>query len=159
MKDRKDYIGEVWKPSEGFEDRYEVSNLGRVRGLDKRVRCAHGKRNMRGRTLSLIVNTCGYLRVAIGRDRKFKTVVVHRLIAMAFVPNHRGVRYVNHKNGIKTDNRSENLEWVTKHEDVLHAHNTGLNHSRFSAKQKEAARRNLDLTYSHRKHYANAKAT
>jgi hypothetical protein len=65
------------------------------------------------------------------------------------------VIYVNHKNGVKTDARALNLEWVTKHEDCQHAQDTGLNKSRYSEKQKSAGRINLLKTYSHRIHNAN----
>lgn len=144
---------EEWKPVVGFEKYYEVSNFGRVRSFDRRVRVGHGAhRIMRGKILRLNLNRRGYLRCNVGVRQRFKTREVHRLVAISFIPKRHGRRFVNHKNGVKTDNRVGNLEWVTKHEDNQHAQDTGLNKSRFSMKQKMAARKNLLLTQSHIKH-------
>lgn len=127
---------EEWLPAVGFDGLYEVSNLGRIRGLDKRVRCGWGKtRVMRGKVLHLTTNTCGYLRVALGSHRKFKTIVVHRIVAKAFINNPLSKGYVNHKDGCKTNNNVSNLEWATKHEDCQHAQDTGLNKARFKSRK------------------------
>lgn len=68
----------------------------------------------------------GYLRVALQKDGKLKSYRVHRLIASTFIPNPKNKPQVNHINGIKTDNRVENLEWVTGKENMQHAYKLGL---------------------------------
>jgi len=68
----------------------------------------------------------GYRKVLIKIDGKLKNYSVHRLVGMAFLPNPENKPEINHKNGIKTDNRVENLEWVTKSENQKHAIKTGL---------------------------------
>lgn len=71
-------------------------------------------------------NWDGYYRIQIWENNKCKMIGWHRVIAEAFIPNPDNKPYVNHKNGIKTDNRVENLEWVTQKENVNHAWKTGL---------------------------------
>lgn len=104
---------EQWK--EIYPD-YLVSTLGNVDSLKR------GKRHR----LSLHVQNNGYLKVGLSIDNQSKYFGVHRLVAMAFIPNPEGKPEVNHINGIKTDNRVENLEWATAVENQRHAYITGL---------------------------------
>jgi len=128
-------LGEQWRPVLGNEDRYEVSNLGRVRGLTTALKCRAGGTRVRPqRILRPSMYRCGYWKVSIGRNGKFKTMSVHRLVAKAFCLQQDGKNYVNHRNGCKTDNRPENLEWVTRAEDAQHAQDTGLNNARYKAR-------------------------
>lgn len=94
---------ENWKPVEGYEN-YEVSDFGRVRSLNYR-HTGETKILRPGRDKD------GYLQVDLCKDRKKKTFKVHRLVAVAFVPNMFGLNEVNHINEDKTDNREENLMW------------------------------------------------
>lgn len=75
----------------------------------------------------------GYERVSLCKNNKLFQKLVHRLIAEAYIPNTNNKPFVNHINGIKNDNRIENLEWVTASENMKHAHNTGLYNSDFNA--------------------------
>lgn len=118
---------EVWKSVKGYEWLYEVSNLGRVKGLEKvRVIGNGGIRVYPETIFKSCRNTKGYC-VVILRDYGYnKTFSVHRLVAEHFIDNPNSLRQVNHKNGVKSDNRVENLEWCTYQENNAHAKRTGL---------------------------------
>lgn len=99
---------EVWKPVVGYEGLYEVSSKGRVRSLPfKHSNC---------KVLKLTQRNNGYLFLTLSKNRVQKPHSVHRLVAMAFIPNPDNKPTVNHKNEIRTDNRVENLEWATYYE-------------------------------------------
>ena len=101
--------GEIWHKCEVPYTRYEVSNQGRVRN-------AHTDKVLRPRK-----HCCGYLHVDLHYKGQRKTCLVHKLVATAFVEGWREGLEVNHKNGVKTDNRAENLERVTSSENKQHA--------------------------------------
>lgn len=104
---------EVYKTIEDYPN-YEVSNLGNVRNIKfDRVR-------------KPMIDKDGYLCVVLSKDGKHKYQFIHRLVATAFISNPKNKRTVNHINGIKTDNRVENLEWATDGENQKHAYKTGL---------------------------------
>jgi hypothetical protein len=71
-------------------------------------------------------NSRGYMQVVLCKDLKYKNYTIHRLVAEAYVDNVNNYKMVNHINGIKTDNRIENLEWVTASQNIQHAFDTGL---------------------------------
>lgn len=86
--------------------------------------------NRRVKKLRPGTKPAGYRFVGLHRDGKTSYKHVHRLVAEAFIPNPLGLLEVNHKNGLKTDNRVENLEWVTRSENAQHAMDSGLNKQR-----------------------------
>lgn len=121
---------EMWKPIKDFEGLYEVSNLGNVRSLD-RIFTYRGKnqfgeyeinRAFKGQLLKPNVLKDGYAQVTLlkpeCKPRYFK---IHRLVAEAFIPNPDNKPQVNHKNGIRNDNKVTNLEWVTISKNHKHA--------------------------------------
>jgi|LGOV01.1.fsa_nt_gb hypothetical protein len=112
---------EVWKDVVGY-DGYNISNKGRIRSLDKMIKIGNKSQFLRkGRLLKLQKDRALYLRIRIFKNGIRKSVRLHRLVAIAFIPNSFGKREVNHINGIRCDNRVENLEWLTKSENMAHA--------------------------------------
>jgi len=119
---------EIWRAIKGYEGHYEVSNLGKVRSLDRTLLTETGKRRYKGKELKLWFNKFwGYYVARLVVLQDFKPKLVHRLVAEAFIGPPPSKRHVtNHRNLIKTDNRAENLEWVTHQENILHASHGGV---------------------------------
>lgn len=111
---------EVWKPIDGFEGLYEVSNLGRVKSLDRYVDNGHGSTRLaKGRILKPQLVMGGYLQVVLCKDGKQTIFKVHRLVAKAFQDicgQFIEELDVDHINTIRTDNRAINLRWCTRKE-------------------------------------------
>lgn len=106
---------EIWKPIKGFEGHYEVSNYGRIRSLDYYSVMRDGRRKtVKGRIMSQIPDRYGYPCVNLyDENHKMKHLTVHRLVAIAFIPNPNNLPVINHKDEDKTNNCVENLEWCT----------------------------------------------
>ncbi|OBU11801.1 hypothetical protein AYY17_01950 [Morganella psychrotolerans] len=109
-----------------FGESYEVSNLGRIRSVDRYTTGNVKKMKIKGKLLKPRVRRDGYLTVNFSFNSHGSQFAVHRLIAMAFIRNAADLPCVNHKNGIKTDNRVVNLEWVTPKDNIRHAISIGL---------------------------------
>ena len=124
---------EIWKPISGYNGYYEVSNLGRVRSITRKIERTDPnditKKRLftyKGKLVPFWLTKRGYCRLTICINGICKKYLVHRLVADAFIPNNENKLQVNHINCVKTDNRVENLEWVTNYENYLHSVENGL---------------------------------
>lgn len=115
---------EIWKDIEGYEGLYQVSNLGNVKSL------SFGARNIRKSNVAKFLKqsptNCGYYKVELYNNGERKMMYVHRLVALAFIPNPEQKSQVNHIDGDKSNNVASNLEWVSSRENLKHATDTGL---------------------------------
>lgn len=109
---------ELWKDIPNYEGLYEVSDLGRVKSFPK-----HTYNFFR---ILKPKHTKGYLFLGLCKNKKVAAKRIHRLVAEAFIPNPENKPTVNHKKGIKTDNRVTEIEWNTILENNIHAYTSGL---------------------------------
>jgi hypothetical protein len=126
---------EIWKDIEGYEGYYQVSNLGRVKGVERKV--LHPRKEfciISEKLLKPQKTKNGYLVLKLHKDSIYKRMFVHRLVAIAFIENNNDLKDVNHINGIKTDNRIQNLEWCTKSQNQYHSYRIGLRNKLFGCK-------------------------
>ena len=121
---------EIWKDIPQYEGLYQASSIGRIRSIDRKITQTANGGNVKfsymkkGRVLKQTVQNGNYQMVSISINGKHRECTVHRLVASAFIDNPLNYRDVNHKNGNKTDNRVENLEWVSHGDNIRHSYHT-----------------------------------
>lgn len=116
-------MSEEWRPVLGWEGIYEVSNYGKIKSLRRGVNSRHGTRIIREKILNPRKTKYGYLVFsATLKSGGFVTKRVHRAVAEAFInKTNPAANYVNHKDGVRHNNKLENLEWVTPQQNTDHA--------------------------------------
>lgn len=122
---------EEWRDVVGYEGDYEVSSHGRVRTHEGKTTYTkrHGVRKWKQRVLKEKNKNAIYARVDLWSEGKPKTILVHRLVAKAFLDNTEEYEYVNHKDGNPRNNNVDNLEWCSFKENVNHAFDNDMNSS------------------------------
>lgn len=134
-KSLKSLPNEIWKDIPGMEGLYQVSSMGRFKSLYKKAtRSRNGKDNsffIKEYIVSQHLHPQGYLNLKMtnpGTQLNFRS---HRVVGLVFVPNQNNLPEINHKRGVKTDNRATELEWTTRSGNIKHAFDTGLKTSKF----------------------------
>lgn len=117
-------MNEVWVDMPGYEGMYQVSSYGRVKSLARKVRRGDTDHLQRERIIKP-ASLNGYYHVGLHRNGICKTAFIHRMVAIAFIPNPLSKDCINHKDCNRINNRVENLEWVTKAENNQHAWDNG----------------------------------
>lgn len=117
---------ETWKDIPEYEGLYKASSHGSIISLDRISYNFRGQLKLKGKKLKGSLSKTGYKNVFLSKEGVVSCFSIHRLIAELFIPNPYNKDEVNHINGIKTDNRVDNLEWATGSENIKHAFNKGL---------------------------------
>jgi len=117
---------EVWKDIDGYLGLYRISNFGRVKSLSRWHRLSRGRGYFTKDKLMSISTWKGYRYINLSKKNVIKRVSIHRLVACAFILNPQNKPQVNHKDGKKSNNRVDNLEWATIRENAQHALDAGL---------------------------------
>lgn len=115
-------MSDEWKDIVGYEGYYKISNTGEIKSLERFTKSNKTRsRKVPAKIINFRIDKDGYKTRTLCKDAKKYKISEHRLVALTFLPNPNNLLQVNHKNGIKTDNRVENLEWCTDSENKRHA--------------------------------------
>jgi len=123
---------EIWKDIEGYEGIYQVSNLGRVKSLERIIVCKNNvKKFYSEKFLKPVSDNQGYQIIHLNsKIHKSKNHKIHRLVAFAFIPIINGKIEINHIDGNKKNNEINNIEWCTSSENKKHAFKLGLRNNK-----------------------------
>ena len=130
---------EIWKNIAGYEGRYQVSNLGQIRSVSRWVNAPQERRLfVEGRILSLQRSKVGYVYVSLlGENQKQKRWLVHRLVALTFIPNPCNYPTVNHIDENKSNNRVSNLEWCS--------YSYNISYGKGNENRKESKKKKIEM--------------
>lgn len=105
---------EIWKSIPGYEGYYEISNTGKIRSLTRTIMKSNGRsQTFKGKELIPQLSAFGYYKIILSKNQIKKQYLIHKLVAITFIPNPNNLPIVNHKDENKTNNNVENLEWCT----------------------------------------------
>lgn len=104
---------ERWKDVEGYEGKYQISNFGNVKSISRHIRLQNGVLMKLPNKILKTMDRNGYRMVNLFMDGKTKSVNVHRLVALSFIPNPNNLPFVNHKDEVRSNNNVSNLEWCS----------------------------------------------
>ena len=144
--DLKDLPNEIWRDIPDYEGIYQVSNLGRVKSLERYIfsDTAHYSCYLKKEKILKQCICNDYLVVGLSKDKIIKQYFVHRLVAMAFILNSENKPQIDHINAVKTDNRVNNLRWVSAKENIRnplnYSHLLGTNNPFYGRKHSEKTR-------------------
>lgn len=144
---------EIWRDIVGYENLYQISNFGNIRRVEHSIqytRCGQVRhRILSEKLMKPSLTDSGYLSVALSKDGISKYHLVHRLVALAFIPADETRPQVNHEDGNKQNNHVDNLEWMNASEQQLHAWKIGLiPESRRAEIGKQAKARNTGVKFT-----------
>lgn len=125
---------EIWREIDGYDGFYQVSNLGNIKSVGGQI----GSAIRKPRVLKQSLTADGYPKVRLQRGKKDRTVTVHRLVAMHFVPNPNNEETVNHIDGDKANNVYSNLEWMNRSGQMIHAYKLNLKKARVGSNNSNA---------------------
>ena len=128
--------------------RYEVSSLGNIKSLPKERVIYSGKYISKAKIMKLTTTYRGYLNVTLSNLPFNKSFFAHILVARHFIENPLNLPQVNHKNGVKNDNRIENLEWCTQLDNIRHSYLIGLRPKKRILDCKSSRKNNINLCFS-----------
>jgi len=114
---------EKWKDIPNYEGLYQVSDSGNAKSLN---RLAKNGARLKGKPIKLNEDKFGYFRFTVTKNNESKTLRIHRLVGELFIPNPSNLPCINHKDGVKSNNKESNLEWCTDSDNKLHAYANGL---------------------------------
>lgn len=142
---------EIFKDIYGYEGLYQVSNFGRIKSLPKKRRnvLTGGFSVSKTKILTPVEHKNKYLFVDLYNNEGNKIKSIHRLVAIAFIPNHENKPQINHKDGNKQNNHVDNLEWVTVKENIIHSVQNGFSHTKLLPGDVRVIRRLLLSGYRH----------
>lgn len=149
-------MSEVWKDVIGFYGIYQISDNGFVKAVETIKKKGRGNQFCPERILAFSIEKRGYLRVTLQKDKVKKYFGVHQLVATHFVENPENKKTVNHKDGDKSNNHFENLEWATNKEQINHADLIGLRN--ISGENSKVAKlKDSDIKYIRENYWSNLK--
>lgn len=155
----KQNIKEIWKDILGYEGYYQVSNMGRVKSLDRDIIYSNGRiTKTKGKILNGFIKPKGYISVDLYKNNKRAKFYIHRLVAFAFIPNPDGKEQINHLDENPENNCVNNLEWCTCKENLNYGnHNKNLSNSSINNPSKSRRILQFDFEGNFIKEFPSAK--